>query len=352
MYPSGRDRLRPASFCGASNRLIPGRSATAFFRRVLASPGRPPPARGTSAATPPVLLATRAAPSRQTVRRAMPATIAPAWAQRTVVGPCTEDDDCYFAGICGLAGSGNRCTGATRCSSARRRLRSPTDCDASDGSCNYADAGTACGSVPASCTSGLQQDPSPATERAPAPVPGTLVCTPFHLRRHGLPQLVHRQHQLRKRRLLRHHPFELLPRSAQRGNRHRGRHRGKRRGGLLLPRRPSTVPDHHPGHEGHRQCPGQGRDHQRRGEEGQHLEPRWRGLSHRPRVGSETLSAPGVSLLSTPTRTAEKSLDIKARFRAVTRSDTRAWSETAISPVTVGVDEFREQSNDKVLHPG
>ena len=93
------------------------------------------------------------------------------------VGPCTEDDDCW-SNVCGLNGTGHCCYASTRCSTADATCGA-TDCDPGTGACNYADAGTSCGSVVASCANGMQQDPSVCDGKGACPTPATRPCDPF-----------------------------------------------------------------------------------------------------------------------------------------------------------------------------
>jgi len=93
------------------------------------------------------------------------------------VGPCTENDDC-FSMRCGINGVGHCCVGATLCVTGDPTCGA-TDCDPGNGACNYADAGTACGSILASCTSGTQQDPSICDGKGTCPAPAMVACTPF-----------------------------------------------------------------------------------------------------------------------------------------------------------------------------
>ncbi len=93
------------------------------------------------------------------------------------VGACTENDDC-LSNRCGLDGTGHCCVGATSCVTGDP-ICGATDCDPTSGNCDYADAGTACGSLLASCSSGTQQDPSVCDGEGTCPVPATVACTPF-----------------------------------------------------------------------------------------------------------------------------------------------------------------------------
>jgi len=93
------------------------------------------------------------------------------------VGPCSEDDDC-FSDRCGIKGVGHCCVGDAGCVTGDPTCGA-TDCDPGNGACNYAGAGTACGSVLASCTSGAQQDPSICDGKGTCPAPAMLACTPF-----------------------------------------------------------------------------------------------------------------------------------------------------------------------------
>ncbi len=95
----------------------------------------------------------------------------------TVVGSCTENDDC-FSQHCGISGSGHCCVGSGVCATSDATCGA-TDCDAVTGACNYADAGTACGSIAASCSNGTQQDPSVCDGKGTCPTPATAPCTPF-----------------------------------------------------------------------------------------------------------------------------------------------------------------------------
>ncbi len=95
----------------------------------------------------------------------------------TIVGTCTENDDC-FTGICslGLGGSGHCCE--TVCAAADATCGA-TDCSPTDGKSNYAEDGTPCGSVAESCSGGTQQNPSVCDGQGTCPAPGTKDCTPF-----------------------------------------------------------------------------------------------------------------------------------------------------------------------------
>ena len=93
------------------------------------------------------------------------------------IGSCTEDDDCY-SNICGINGTGHCCYATTPCATSDATCGA-TDCDPGNGSCNYADAGTACGSVPASCSDNLQQSPSICDGKGACPAPPTVPCAPF-----------------------------------------------------------------------------------------------------------------------------------------------------------------------------
>ena len=93
------------------------------------------------------------------------------------VGNCTENDDCY-SGRCGIKGVGNCCVGDAGCVTGDPTCGA-TDCDPRNGACNYAGAGTACGSVLATCISGAQQDPSICDGEGTCPAPAMLACTPF-----------------------------------------------------------------------------------------------------------------------------------------------------------------------------
>ncbi len=94
------------------------------------------------------------------------------------VGACSENDDC-FSNRCGINGKGHCCVASDAGCLTGDATCGATDCDPIRGACNYPDAGTACGSVAASCASGTQQDPSVCDGKGTCPAPGMAACTPF-----------------------------------------------------------------------------------------------------------------------------------------------------------------------------
>ncbi len=94
------------------------------------------------------------------------------------IGACTENDDCYSK-HCGINGMGHCCVASDAGCVTGDATCGATDCDPLNGSCNYATAGTACGSVLASCASGSQQDPSICDGKGTCPAPAKVACTPF-----------------------------------------------------------------------------------------------------------------------------------------------------------------------------
>ncbi len=95
----------------------------------------------------------------------------------THVGTCTENDDCYSK-VCGVNGTGHCCFSTTPCTTGDAQCGA-SDCDPIFGSCNYADAGTACGSVAASCNDNLQQSPSVCDGKGTCPAPAKVPCSPY-----------------------------------------------------------------------------------------------------------------------------------------------------------------------------
>ncbi len=89
-------------------------------------------------------------------------------------GPCTGNDECS-SGVCGLAGTGNCCTGA--CST--DATCGATACDATTAACNDTASGVACGSAIQSCTGSTSQGPSACDGMGKCSPPAGVDCSPY-----------------------------------------------------------------------------------------------------------------------------------------------------------------------------